>query len=958
MAKSLKVSDVAKELGVESKAIIEKCKAEGIANITRHSSTVKMGLYLSIKEWFAHVPDEAATSIESATDVEIKKPRATSRRRAAAKKDDESSASTATLDRPESEVPTETDDAAASPDDDASPRKARRAARARPTTETEAKEDAQPDVPAKTEPSPAPGTPQPSIAETPTEQDAPPAAPSAAPPTDAGDGKEGRVAARKKEPVRPVGVPNVPQRPDTVAPAGERLSKPTSVTLRGPNLVRLEKPDPIAPPRPRPRPSPGVAAGAGAGSGGPDVAGGGSRLRGRGRSDRPSEGDSDARRNANKRRSMTTRRGRYGESLPSGPAKLTDADVAELDARLSSSAGFIKRNRHSLRKREPGNIAQSALVTGGKVTIEEPIFIKELSARTGIKAGDVLKFLFKRGTMATINSAIDAETAMEVCLEYNIELEVREQANAADRIEQDFEKRQEIDVQPRPPVVTVLGHVDHGKTSLLDRIRKADVAAHEDGGITQHVGAYRVNFQTESGEDRTVVFLDTPGHEAFTSMRSRGASLTDVVVLVVAADDGVMPQTIESINHAKAAGVPIVVALNKVDRPEVDDNKYQQIYGQLAAHGLNPVPWGGDTEVVPTSAISGQGVTELLEILDLQSQMLELKADYGGPARGTVIETEMQEGRGPVARVLVQQGHIKVGDFIVIGRAFGRVRDMTDDRDRSIREAGPSTPLELSGIDMVPDAGNKFFVTETLQRAEEVALHFREIERNQQLASKTKVTLANFAEQLATGQTKDLRVVLKADVQGSIDVLRKSLEELGNKEVAVRVLHSAVGPVSESDILLSDASDAVILGFHVVASGPVRDIAEAHQVDIRLYRVIYDLINDVKASLEGMLAPEIKEEILGQAEVRQTFRVSKVGNVAGCLVIDGVAQRGCKVRVERDGIVVTDRREVDSLKRVKDDAREVRAGTECGIHIAGFDDVKPGDTITFYRIIEVKRKLE
>lgn len=937
MAKKLKVHDVAKELGVASKVIVEKCKAEGVPDITNHMSIVKLGLYQSIKEWFK-VAEGEATAVEAAEEVEAKAVKPARKRASAKASEDEGSSeagsTTATLEKPEAEQVAE---AAGAEPEEASPESATKAA------EPEIVEEPQPAAEEAARPAAAVRR------EVTEEQPATDAAETAPTPAEA------RPAARKKEAVRPAGVPNVPTRPSVVLPAGERLSKPTSVTLRGPQVVRIEKADPIAPPRPRSRPP--------AGPGGPGMdtdsggAGGGRFRPARGKGERsPAEQDAEARRN--KRRSLTTRRGRFAEALPSGPTKLTAADVADLDARLNKAAGFVKRNRQNLRKREPGAAAQSAVVTGGKVTVEEPIFIKDLSSATGIKAVDVIKFLFKRGTMATINSAIDAETAMEVCLEYNIELEVREQKSAAERIEQDFEKREEIDVRPRPPVVTVLGHVDHGKTSLLDRIRKADVAAHEDGGITQHVGAYRVVVRSEAGDERSVVFLDTPGHEAFTSMRSRGAGLTDIAVLVVAADDGVMPQTVESINHAKAAGVPIVVALNKIDRPEVDDNKIQQIYGQLAANGLNPVPWGGEVEVVPTSAITGQGVPELLEILDLQSEILELKADHAGPARGTVIEAEMQEGRGPVARVLVQQGQIKVGDFIVIGRSFGRVRDMTDDRDRSIREAGPSTPLEISGIDRVPDAGNKFFITDSLKRAEEIATHFREIERDQQLASKTKVTLANFAEQLASGQTQDLRVVLKADVQGSIDVLRKSLEEVGNTEVAVRVIHAAVGPVSESDILLADASDAVVLGFHVVASAPVREIAEAHQVDIRLYRVIYDLINEVKASLEGMLAPELKEEMLGQAEVRQTFRVSKVGNVAGCLVTEGIAQRGCKVRVERDGIVVTDRREIDSLKRVKDDAREVRAGTECGIHVAGFDDVKPGDIITFYRINEIKRKLD
>ena len=499
----------------------------------------------------------------------------------------------------------------------------------------------------------------------------------------------------------------------------------------------------------------------------------------------------------------------------------------------------------------------------------------------------------------------------------------------------------------RPPVVTILGHVDHGKTSLLDKIRKADVAAHEAGGITQHVGAYRVTIEGNDGEEKTVVFLDTPGHEAFTTMRARGAQITDLVVLVVAADDGVMPQTIESINHAKAAGVPIIVALNKIDKPEATDENIHRIYGQLAEHGLNPTDWGGDTEIIRTSAETDTGITDIMEVLDYQAELLELKADYGGRARGTVIEAEMQPGRGAVARVLVQQGHLKVGDFINIGRAYGRVREMSDDRGRSLWKAGPATPLEVSGIDEVPDAGDKMYATDTLKRAEEIATQFREAERQKQLASQTKVTLDNFAETLKAGQVNLLRVVLKADVQGSMETLRKQLEELGNEEVAVRVLHAAVGGITESDVLLADASDAIVIGFQVSLPAAVRDIADERRVDVRQYRIIYELLDDVKKALEGMLTPETNEQELGRAEVKEVFRISKVGNIAGCLVASGSVRKDAKVRVLRDGVVVTDNRNIESLRRVKDEVREVRAGTECGIRIEGFDDIKAGDEIIY-----------
>ena len=418
-----------------------------------------------------------------------------------------------------------------------------------------------------------------------------------------------------------------------------------------------------------------------------------------------------------------------------------------------------------------------------------------------------------------------------------------------------------------------------------------------------------------------------------------------------------MPQTIESINHAQAAGVPIIVALNKVDKPEATQDKIHKIYGQLAEHGLNPVEWGGSAEVLKVSAATGDGVTDLIEMLDYQSELLELKADYGGLARGTVVESQMQPGRGPVARVLVQQGKLSVGDFIVIGRSFGRVRDMTDDHGRAIQEAYPSTPVELSGIDQIPDAGDKFYATNSLQKAEQVARQFRERERNAQLANRSKVTLENFTDKMAAQAEQELRVVLKADVQGSIDVLRKSLSEIGNEEVSVKVIHAAVGGITESDVLLADASDAVIVGFHVVASSHVRDLAEQRNVDVRIYRVIYELTDEIKLALEGMLEPETQEQILGEAEVRQVFKVSKIGMVAGSMVVDGSVPRHALTRVIRDGVVITEKRSIESLRRIKEDVREVRAGTECGIKLSGFDDVKPGDRIQCYNIKTIERKL-
>ena len=934
MAKANRVHQIAKELGVDSKAIVAKCKAEGVPGIDNHMSVVKLGLVETIRQWFAEAETEDHAAIETAEKVDLKKVRKPARRRSAKKVADQSSEDS---DMGGSDTATAVEEPPAPP--------AQRAAAA----------------PAPQEPDPDQQTPQ-------DEAEAPAPAiqpdPAAEPIAQATTSEEADTAPIESSPQAPLETPsavqNVPRRPKVVAPAGEQV-KPEAAKLRGPKVIRVEEPEPVRAPRPRRQQAERDSLPEGTIEGvtrtrGP-ARGGGVRSSGGG----PGEGGGGDGQSRSKRRTLSTRRGRSADAaLPTGPTKFSQADLDELDARLKGSTGFVKKRRQDLRKRETsgGGPASTPAQVGGKVEIAEPITIKSLSSATGIKTSDIVKYLFKKGIMTTINSAIGSEAAMEVALEYDIELEVKEQQTAEQQVERQFAEREAVDVKPRPPVVTVLGHVDHGKTSLLDRIRKADVAHHEDGGITQHVGAYRVTVEGSDNKDKTVVFLDTPGHAAFTSMRARGAKMTDLIVLVVAADDGVMPQTIESINHAKAAGVPIIVALNKSDLPQATEDNVRKIYGQLAEHGLNPSEWGGETEVVKTSAETGLGVTELLEMLDLQAELLELTADFGGKARGTVIEAEMKPGRGPVARVLVQDGQIKIGDFIVSGRAFGRVREMKDDRGRDIKDAGPATPLELSGIDEVPDAGDKFFVTDSLRKAEDVALQYRETEREQMLANKSKVTLDNFADAVKAGTIKDLRVVLKADVQGSVETLTKSLSEMGNDEVAVKVLHAAVGGITESDVLLADASEAIVVGFHVGCTPAVREIADERDVEVRLYRVIYDLTDEIKAGLEGMLAPETREEELGRAEVKQVFKIGGLGSVAGCVVSDGSARKDAKVRVIRGGVVVTDNRNVESLRRVKEEVREVRAGTECGVRVANFEDLKPDDELVFYKITEVKRKLD
>ncbi|MCH7961426.1 MAG: translation initiation factor IF-2, partial [Planctomycetes bacterium] len=627
-------------------------------------------------------------------------------------------------------------------------------------------------------------------------------------------------------------------------------------------------------------------------------------------------------------------------------------------ARLARSGGLLKKRRQDARRRDlsSGERAQSAAQVGGTVRIQAPFTIKDLSAATGVKGADVVKKLFLQGVMATINSGIEPERAQEIMIEYDIELDVVTAVSAEAVVTEQFEARDLVDERPRGPVVTILGHVDHGKTSLLDRIRSANVAEGEAGGITQATSAFRVPVSV--GEtDKHIVFVDTPGHAAFTEMRSRGANITDLVVLVVAADDGVMPQTVESINHAKAAGVPIIVALNKIDKPEATDSNIQRILSQLAEHELNPAEWGGDTEVIRTNALTGEGVQDLLEVLDYQAQLLELKADFGGPARGAVIESRIVEGRGAVANILLQDGMLKVGQFIVAGRAFGRVRDIVDDRGERLKEADPPRPLQISGIDLIPNAGDKFYIVDSLKKAQEAAEQRRDRERETQLAQ-PKVTLDTLFSQMAQSQLKEICIVLKADVQGSIDVLRAEIEGISTDEVKIRVIHAAVGGITESDTLLADASDAIIVGFNVIASPRARSAADAKGVEIRNYQVIYHIVDDITKAAEGLLEPELREEVLGHAEVRQVFKISKVGAIAGCYVTDGTVQRDAFVRITRDDIVIENDRKLEQLKRFKDDAKEVRAGMECGMKIVDYDDIKEGDILECYKNIEVKRTLQ
>jgi translation initiation factor IF-2 len=584
------------------------------------------------------------------------------------------------------------------------------------------------------------------------------------------------------------------------------------------------------------------------------------------------------------------------------------------------------------------------------IRIEDQVQLQTLAQRMSLKATDVLMKLMQLGMSGVhINSTLDADTAKILASEFGYEVEnvARSEEEIVGDARGEFENLEE-DRQARPPVVTVMGHVDHGKTSLLDRIRKADVVSGEAGGITQHIGAYRV--ETDKG---TVVFLDTPGHEAFTSMRARGAQATDVVILVVAADDGVMPQTREAVAHAKAAEVPIVVAVNKIDRPDANADR---IKNELAADGLQPEEWGGDTMFIECSAITGQGVDDLLSSVLLQSELLELKANPKIPAEGVVLEAYLDRGRGPVANVLVRDGHVATGEFVVAGSTWGRVRALADDRGKQLKEAGPSTPVEILGMSDVPSAGDMLYKVTDQKKAQEVAESHRQLTGEKATAPLAARGLDQLQQLMKSGEVEELRLVVKADVQGSLEALNKSLEDLATEKVKVQVIHSAVGAISENDIMLAAASNAIIIGFSVRPQGQASATAKKENVEIRIYNIIYEVIDDVKKAMTGLLAPKLVEKELGKAEVRQTFGIPKVGTVAGCYVTDGKVTRSAKARLVRDGIQVW-QGELASLKRFKEDTREVAAGYECGISLQGYNDVKEKDIIEVYEVEEVAAEL-
>ena len=596
------------------------------------------------------------------------------------------------------------------------------------------------------------------------------------------------------------------------------------------------------------------------------------------------------------------------------------------------------------KKRDVRALAASAVPK--QIEILETITVGELARKMNLKARDLISKLISLGVMARINDQIDAETATLVASEYRCETKVI--SLYEETVIEDIEDRLE-DLKPRPPVVTIMGHVDHGKTKLLDAIRNTNVVDTETGGITQHIGAYKVNLR-----DRKIVFLDTPGHEAFTMMRARGAKVTDIVVLVVAADDGVMPQTVEAISHAKEAGVPIVVAINKMDVQGANPDK---VRNELAERGLVPEEWGGDVLMVEVSALKKMGIDNLLEVIVLQSDMLEIKANPDRAAQGTIIESKIDTGRGIVATVLVKKGTLKLGDPFVAGIYPGRVRAMFDENGYPLTEALPSDPVEVVGFSGLPTAGDPFQVPETEKIAKQIGQKRQELKRLEESRSVKKVTLENLYEQIREGEIQELKVIIKADVQGSVEALRDSLEKLSTSQVRLNCIHEGVGAINKPDVVLASASNAIIIGFRVRPNATAYALAKKEKVDIRRYGIIYDVIDDVKSAMEGLLAPELREEIVGNAEVRKVFRVPKIGNIAGCFVSSGRVTRGDNVKIIRDGIEIYTGK-IAGLKRFKDDVKEVASGFECGMKIENFDDLKESDVIEAFIIHEIAQKLD
>jgi translation initiation factor IF-2 len=748
----------------------------------------------------------------------------------------------------------------------------------------------------------------------------------------------------RPEEAKPIEAPKE-REPEVVLPAGPLLEKPEPARLSGPQIVRVEAPEPLGPPRPR------------------------LRLRPKPRYDEPvteplmyskeeleepivvSPGDKGRGPKRHKERTQGRRRGEEDVKAPKQfkVSRWRQRDIEERQARLDAAGGEGLRLRPTRKILTKAHAKAVEVSRPKKATISEPITVKDLSSVLAVKSADIIRKLMQQGVMATANQVISSDVAELVALELGTELAVEHKSTLEEQIRAEFNGRQRKNLEKRSVVAAMLGHVDHGKTSLLDKIRSTQIAAGEAGGITQHIGASQVNW-----DNKKVTFLDTPGHEAFTAMRARGANMTDVVVLTVAANDGVMPQTIEAIHHAKAAGVPIIVALNKIDLPGIDVNR---VYSQLAEQGLSPAEWGGETEVVKTSATTGEGINDLLEHLDYTAELLDMKADNTVPATGWVVEAKMSPQLGPAATLLIKEGRLSKGDVVLAGGAFGRVKSLKDSFGRKIKSATSSMPVEISGLSDVPQAGDRFYILDDINKAKAAAEENQMLSRENSLVKRTQVTLDNLFSQIEAGKTAELNLIIRADVQGSVDVLTKYLSEMSTEEVKIKILHAAPGGITEGDCLLAEASNAIIIGFSVVPEERVAKIAEAKGIEIRLYDIIYRITEDLQKSMAGLLKPEEKEEPVGRAVVRNIFKISKVGTVAGCYVSDGIVTRNARVRLIRDNIVIRDGLSIESLKHFKDDAREIKAGLECGIKIAKFDDVKVDDVFDFYEIVKVARTL-
>jgi translation initiation factor IF-2 len=927
----MRVHILAKEVGVSSKDILDKCRAEGL-DIKNHMSTLTAGQEATIREWFSEGTHES--TVETAERVDLNRVRTKRKPRQAGAASE--GVAVAEAEPPQAEtlaVPEEPIEVGEAPT--ATTLEA-------PRVEIPAVVFEPPSAPpvAPAEPPPAPAI----AAEAPSMAPATPALPAEMPPPPPPtvERQVSAPAAAPRTVARPLAPPPPPPPPPplSVGPAGPQ-NVPTPAQLRGPRVVRYEAPDydVAVIPRGGPRRPP-----AESGPREPSAPGAAGPTRRRVGTPPSEEEIKQAKARLHPRRALR------GSEAGAKIREWREQDLLEREERISDATG---RKIHTRRAQEAQAATQRAAAPGKKreTEVHEPITVREFCAAAGIPFARVFPILKRdHNLLVTITSTIPKEIAEYLAMAFDLELKIVEAKTPLDEIREEFAAHERRDLRPRPPVVTMLGHVDHGKTSLLDAIRRSRVASGEDGGITQHIGAYHF-----ADQGRKVTFLDTPGHKAFTAMRARGAQMTDVVVLVVAADDGVMPQTVEAISHAKAANVPIVVALNKIDIGEPNVTK---IYGQLAEHDLTPTEWGGHTDVIKTAATKRIGIDDLISHLSELSDLLDLKADPTVPAAGTVIEAQQKEGVGPVVRVLVQEGTLRAGCILVCGTASGKVRALLDDRGRRVEEARPSIPVEVWGLSDVPPAGERFYEVANLQRGTEIADVARHKKATEsRLQTQRARSLEELFKRRDVGEVPELNVVIKADMDGSVQVLKQELSKLPTDEVRLSIRHAGVGPVNDSDVLLADASDGIIVAFHVTTMTGAKKLAEEKGVDIRHYRVIYEVTDEVKKALEGLLAPVEKRETRATAEVREVFRITKVGVVAGCHLTDGTALRSHLARLIRDGVVIRDEMKIASLRRFKEDVKEVRAGMECGIRLEGFDDIKVGDVIELYEVLKIARTL-